>query len=78
MTVQQRQSVGFLGLGLMGEAMARNLLKSGRFDVTVWNRTLSKVGKAIRARSAPPVRCLVPPRVPGSGMFVSRGALGCA
>ncbi|GIL82520.1 hypothetical protein Vretimale_11943 [Volvox reticuliferus] len=35
--------VGFLGLGIMGEAMARNLLKSGLFaSVKVWNRTLAK------------------------------------
>ncbi|GLJ08884.1 hypothetical protein SUGI_0097580 [Cryptomeria japonica] len=33
--------LGFLGLGIMGKAMAVNLLKSG-FNVTVWNRTLSK------------------------------------
>lgn len=33
--------VGFLGLGIMGRAMALNLLRSG-FRVTVWNRTLSK------------------------------------
>uniref|UniRef100_A0A0D6R0W0 6-phosphogluconate dehydrogenase NADP-binding domain-containing protein n=1 Tax=Araucaria cunninghamii TaxID=56994 RepID=A0A0D6R0W0_ARACU len=33
--------VGFLGLGIMGKAMAVNLLKNG-FNVTVWNRTLSK------------------------------------
>ncbi len=30
--------IGFLGLGIMGTAMARNLLKGG-FPVTVWNRT---------------------------------------
>jgi len=30
--------IGFLGLGIMGGAMARNLVKAG-FDVTVWNRT---------------------------------------
>lgn len=36
--------VGFLGLGIMGAAMASNLLKSGKFHkVVVWNRTLSKV-----------------------------------
>ena len=36
--------VGFLGLGIMGEAMARNLLNSGDYEsVTVWNRTLDKV-----------------------------------
>ncbi|RZC56308.1 hypothetical protein C5167_015165 [Papaver somniferum] len=33
--------VGFLGLGIMGKAMAMNLLRHG-FKVTVWNRTLSK------------------------------------
>jgi 3-hydroxyisobutyrate dehydrogenase-like beta-hydroxyacid dehydrogenase len=38
-------AVGFLGLGIMGAAMAHNLLKSGKFSkVVVWNRTLSKVG----------------------------------
>ncbi|GLI70686.1 hypothetical protein VaNZ11_015626 [Volvox africanus] len=40
--------VGFLGLGIMGEAMARNLLKSGLFaSVTVWNRTLAKCGALV-------------------------------
>src|SRR5215831_5644300 len=34
-------SVGFIGLGLMGKPMARNLLKAG-FPLTVWNRTRSK------------------------------------
>jgi glyoxylate/succinic semialdehyde reductase len=34
-------SIGFLGLGIMGTAMARNLVKAG-YDVTVWNRTTSK------------------------------------
>lgn len=33
--------MGFLGLGIMGKAMAVNLLRNG-FRVTVWNRTLSK------------------------------------
>ena len=33
--------VAFLGTGLMGGPMARNLLKAG-IKVTVWNRTLSK------------------------------------
>jgi glyoxylate/succinic semialdehyde reductase len=36
--------VGFLGLGIMGEAMAFNILKKGGFDnVVVWNRTPAKV-----------------------------------
>ena len=32
---------GFLGLGIMGQAMATNLVKAG-FKVTVWNRTEEK------------------------------------
>ncbi len=35
------QRVGFLGMGLMGSRMARNLLRKG-FPVTVWNRTRAK------------------------------------
>src|SRR6185369_14896701 len=31
-------SVGFIGLGLMGKPMSRNLLKAG-FPVAVWNRS---------------------------------------
>jgi 3-hydroxyisobutyrate dehydrogenase/2-hydroxy-3-oxopropionate reductase len=34
-------SYGFLGLGIMGNAMAANLVRAG-FDVTVWNRTASR------------------------------------
>ena len=32
------ERVGFIGLGIMGRGMARNLLKAG-FSVRVWNRT---------------------------------------
>jgi len=35
------QTIGFLGLGIMGNAMAKNLLKAG-FKVTVWNRSSDK------------------------------------
>jgi len=35
------QTFGFLGLGIMGSAMAKNLLKAG-FKVTVWNRSQDK------------------------------------
>nr|XP_043609493.1 glyoxylate/succinic semialdehyde reductase 1-like [Erigeron canadensis] len=35
------EEIGFLGMGIMGKAMAMNLLRNG-FKVTVWNRTLSK------------------------------------
>lgn len=33
--------VGYIGLGLMGQSMASNLVKAG-FEVFVWNRTSSK------------------------------------
>ena len=35
------ERVGFIGLGIMGQGMARNLLRAG-FDLTVWNRTATK------------------------------------
>lgn len=35
------ESVGFIGLGIMGRGMAHNLLKS-KVDLTVWNRTPEK------------------------------------
>jgi glutamyl-tRNA reductase len=35
--------IGFLGLGTMGTGIVSNLLRSGH-EVTVWNRTPSKVG----------------------------------
>jgi 3-hydroxyisobutyrate dehydrogenase len=33
--------IGFVGLGIMGHAMARNLVQAG-FDTVVWNRTTAK------------------------------------
>jgi 3-hydroxyisobutyrate dehydrogenase-like beta-hydroxyacid dehydrogenase len=44
------EKVGFIGLGIMGLGMARNLLKAG-FDLTVWNRTTSKA-EALAAEGA--------------------------
>jgi len=38
---ETNERVGFIGLGIMGAGMARNLLRAG-FDLTVWNRTISK------------------------------------
>lgn len=35
------KKIGFIGLGIMGKAMALNLIKAG-FSVTVWNRDLDK------------------------------------
>uniref|UniRef100_A0A803L854 Uncharacterized protein n=1 Tax=Chenopodium quinoa TaxID=63459 RepID=A0A803L854_CHEQI len=43
--------VGFLGLGIMGKAMAMNLLRNG-FKVTVWNRTLSKCDELVEHGAA--------------------------
>lgn len=47
------QKFGFIGLGFMGSAMAKNLLKAG-FQVTVWNRSQEKTGplKVLGAESA--------------------------
>jgi 3-hydroxyisobutyrate dehydrogenase len=38
--------VGFIGLGIMGTPMARNLIKAG-FEVIVYNRTASKADKMV-------------------------------
>ena len=43
-------NLAFLGLGKMGNFMARNLLLAGH-KVTVWNRTRSK-GEELRALGA--------------------------
>ncbi|XP_027091850.1 glyoxylate/succinic semialdehyde reductase 1 [Coffea eugenioides] len=40
------EEIGFLGLGIMGKAMAVNLLRHG-FKLTVWNRTLSKCDELV-------------------------------
>jgi 3-hydroxyisobutyrate dehydrogenase len=36
------ERIGFIGLGIMGQGMARNLLRAG-YALTVWNRTASKM-----------------------------------
>jgi 3-hydroxyisobutyrate dehydrogenase len=36
------ERIGFIGLGIMGQGMTRNLLKAG-FELRVWNRTASKM-----------------------------------
>ena len=40
------EQVGFIGLGIMGRGMARNLLRAG-FALTVWNRTESKANPLV-------------------------------
>ena len=45
------ERVGFVGLGIMGQGMARNLLKAG-YSVRVWNRTSSRMDPLIEAGAA--------------------------
>lgn len=39
--------VGFIGLGIMGRSMSRNIHRAG-FPVTVWNRTAAKMEEAAK------------------------------
>jgi 3-hydroxyisobutyrate dehydrogenase len=43
-----QEAIGFIGLGIMGRGMVRNLLKAG-FSVTVWNRTASRMEPLVEA-----------------------------
>ncbi len=40
--------IGFIGLGIMGRGMSHNLLKA-EFDLTVWNRTTSRMDEFVQA-----------------------------
>ncbi|MEO7728270.1 MAG: NAD(P)-dependent oxidoreductase, partial [Burkholderiales bacterium] len=51
MTVTTSTPVGFIGLGIMGHAMAKNLLKAG-YKVTVHNRSRARVDELIAAGAA--------------------------
>ncbi len=42
------ETIGFIGLGIMGRGMARNLLKAG-FPLVVWNRTASRMEPLLKA-----------------------------
>jgi 3-hydroxyisobutyrate dehydrogenase/2-hydroxy-3-oxopropionate reductase len=44
--------VAFLGLGIMGSAMAANLVKAGH-EVTVWNRTAGRSVEGARVAASP-------------------------
>ena len=44
--------IGFIGLGIMGQGMVRNLLGAG-FTVTVWNRTASRMEALVEAGAQP-------------------------
>ena len=45
------EKIGFVGLGIMGSGMARNLVEKGH-DITVWNRTRSRTDEISAAGAA--------------------------
>ena len=40
------KKIGFIGIGIMGESMVRNLMKAG-YEVAVYNRTKSKADAVV-------------------------------
>ena len=46
-----KETIGFIGLGIMGQGMSHNLLRAG-FAVNVWNRTSSRMKPLIEAGAA--------------------------
>ena len=42
------ETIGFIGLGIMGQGMVKNLLKAG-FTINIWNRTSSRMEPLIAA-----------------------------
>jgi len=82
--------IGFAGLGIMGQGMARNLLKKG-FATTVWNRTrercepLAKEGAKVAGtpwelaeHSDVVVACVADPPAVEELVFGEHGILGAA
>ena len=47
----EQPAIGYIGIGLMGEAMVARLLDGG-FRVTVWNRTPAKCDAVVKAGAA--------------------------
>ncbi|MDA1190988.1 MAG: NAD(P)-binding domain-containing protein, partial [Candidatus Poribacteria bacterium] len=41
-----KPKVGFIGLGIMGRPMAKNLIEAG-FELTVWNRSKAKIDTVV-------------------------------
>lgn len=46
------ERAGFIGLGIMGQGMALNLLRAG-FALTVWNRTAARMEPVVAAGASP-------------------------
>lgn len=42
------ERVGFIGMGIMGRGMARNIVQAG-FELRVWNRTASRAEEVVQA-----------------------------
>ncbi len=42
--LNEKEAIGFIGIGLMGKPMTVRLLQAG-YKVTVWNRTLEKTDR---------------------------------
>jgi len=53
------ETIGFIGLGIMGQGMSHNLLKAG-FTLNVWNRTRSRMDPLVAAGA---VACSSPAEV---------------
>ena len=56
-----RERVGFIGLGIMGAPMVRNLLRAG-FEVVAWNRSPGRLEAAVEAGRNTALRRLTWPR----------------
>jgi len=56
-----KPTVGFIGLGLIGGPMAKNLAKAG-FPLVVWNRTLEKAEELVRESAGLDVKAGANPR----------------
>ena len=52
MPPNSRPLLGFIGIGLMGEAITRRLLDRG-WQVTVWNREPERLDKVVRFGAQP-------------------------
>ena len=59
------QTVGFIGLGIMGKPMARNLIKAG-YSLVVYNRTASKAAELVELGA----RQVESPKAAGAGADV--------
>ena len=59
------QTIGFIGLGIMGKPMARNLIKAG-YPLVVYNRTASKAAELVELGA----RQLVSPKEVGANAGV--------